>query len=282
MSETALINCDALRRNLHAANQVVLDASYFLPRQNRDAYREYTQSHIPGAQFFDIDQVADTNQPLAHTLPDEQQFALSAGRLGIDHDTLVIVYDNNHFFASARVWWMFRVFGHEHVQVVDGGLGRWRQLAFPEDAKPATPRAATFRSRFNPDLYCNLQQMKQIQRNASRQIIDTRSRDSYLGRRRPHDRDLPAGHIPGSVNIPYAGLTDPERHTLLPDTQLRMLLAAQGIDPARAIVASCGTGVSAAVLALALYQLGKQDIPVYDGSWAEWGRQPDTPKQTAV
>ncbi|MGR9051107.1 MAG: sulfurtransferase [Gammaproteobacteria bacterium] len=280
MTSSPLINCDALNRSLGAENRVVLDATFFLPRQLRDARAEYRAMHIPGALFFDIDEVADLDNPLPHTLPSAEHFAEAAGTFGIDNDTDVVVYDNNHFFAAARVWWMFRVFGHDRIRVLDGGLVRWRQLSFAVDNDLPCPTTKTFHARYRPHLVRDLEQMRQLRHSAPQQILDARSPESFQGIRPSTEPLCPAGHMPGSLNIPYAQLTDPDRQTLLPTQNLKTLFEAAAVDLSKPLVCSCGSGVSAAVLALALSRLGMAEVPVYDGSWAEWGRLPDTPKRT--
>lgn len=279
MTESALVSCEWLQQNLNDKNQIILDASFFLPRQQRNAQNEYQKAHIPGALFFDIDVIADLSQPLSHTLPNVEQFAIAVGMLGIDNKTQVIIYDNNHFFASARVWWMFRVFGHHLVRVLNGGMTCWLQKSYPTDAIVPSLVRKNFVANFHPELVCNLQQMTKIQQTASRQILDSRSQNSFLGLRPVSNPDLIPGHIPGSINIPYVGLTCKSQNTLQVNQQLLILFEDAGINLTQTIVTSCGSGVSAAVLALALYQVGVTDVPIYDGSWAEWGRQSGTPKQ---
>jgi len=278
MTKPALVSCEWLQQNLDAENQLILDATFFLPRQQRNAQKEYQQQHIPGAVFFDIDVVADLSSPLAHMLPTAEQFAAVVGKMGIANDTQVLIYDNNHFFSAARVWWMFRVFGHDNVAVIDGGMVRWKQLNFPIDSQQVNPISKVFQAKYRSELVYDLKQMKITQVSKSRQIIDARSADSFLGERKLADTMLKLGHIPGSINIPYAGLTEGEQQTLLANQTLRLLFDDAQIDFSKPIVTTCGSGVSACVLALALYQLGLKDIAVYDGSWAEWGRQRDALK----
>lgn len=277
--DNALVSCECLHRNLQRSNLVILDATFFLARQQRNARQEFKSQHIPGAQFFDIDQVADLNNPLPHSLPCAAQFSRQVGRLGIANDTWVVVYDCNHFFASARVWWMFRVFGHDKVKILDGGLSRWQQLQFPFSSEAIGYTPKTFHAVFRPELYVDLPQMRLIQQQGSKQILDARSENSFNGQRPLHEAGLQAGHIPGSLNIPYRNCYSAEEQ-LLPRDQLRQMFENTGVDFAKPMVTSCGSGVSAALLLLALYQLGMRDMPMFDGSWAEWGRQADLPKQT--
>jgi len=175
---------------------------------------------------------------------------------------------------------MFRVFGHDRVRVIDGGLTRWRQLNFPISSEQPSSIRKVFNARYRPELVFNLTQMRLALVSKSRQIIDARSADSFLGQRKLADTTLQPGHISGSINIPYTRLTDCEQQTLLPKQTLQSLFEDAPVNLSQPIVTTCGSGVSAAVLTLALYQLGLTDIPLYDGSWAEWGRQTDAPKQT--
>lgn len=271
MVESALVSCKWVQQNLEADNQVILDATFFLSKQLRNAQEEYQQQHIPEALFFDIDEIADLSSSLTHMLPEAEHFAEAVGKMGISKDTLVLIYDNNHFFAAARAWWMFRVFGHDLVRIVDGGMVRWKQLNFPTNSQQPNPIAKKFQAEYRPELVFDLKQMELAQRRKSPQIIDARSAASFLGQRKTGDTTFQQGHIPGSTNIPYSGLTDSEQ-SLLANQTLQALFHAAHVDLSEPIVTTCGSGVSACVLALALYQLGLKDIPVYDGSWAEWGR----------
>ncbi|MGR8931325.1 MAG: 3-mercaptopyruvate sulfurtransferase [Gammaproteobacteria bacterium] len=277
--ESALVSCDWLAQNLFRSYQVILDATFFLARQQRNALAEFYVEHIPGSQFFDIDLIADRDNPLPHTLPTTDQFARQIGQFGIDNHTCVIIYDRNRFFASARAWWMFRVFGHDNVKVLDGGLTLWKKRGFPITSARINPKAMTFNAIFRPELFVSLDQMKLIQQHASRQILDARSEDGFKGQRPLREPGLQPGHIPDSINLPYRHLYTDENQTLVSQEQLRRMFLNAGVELDKPIAASCGSGVSAALLLLALFQLGLHDEPLYDGSWAEWGRQADLPKR---
>ncbi len=277
-----LVDCEWLYSTLNRKDTVVLDATFFLPRQHRIAPAEYRQAHIPGALFFDIDRVADLSSPLPHTLPSADDFARAVGSMGIDNRSQVIVYDDNAFFASARAWWMFRVFGHERVYVLDGGLKRWKMLGYPLESRITKPSEKTFTARFDTMLFCDLKQIRRIAKNHNRQILDARSPESFSGQRPVSDETMTTGHIPGSVNVYYGDLRNHEDHTLLCEDRLLQLFEARSVDLERPIVTTCGSGVSAAVLALSLYRIGLKEIPLYDGSWAEWGSRIHNPDQHAI
>ena len=251
-NHSALVSCEWLYRHLDRPDLVILDASFFLPRQQRNAKAEFNLQHISGAHFFDIDEIADRRSPLPHTLPNSDQFSRQMGLLGINNQTSVILYDNNHFFASARAWWMFRIFGHDNVKVVDGGLSRWRQLAYPMSNEMTKPNPKQFETMFRPELFVDLSAMQAIHRQGSKQILDARSEDSFNGQRLVHEPDLKPGHIPGSINIPYRHLYVEEDHTLRPVDRLIDVLASRNVNFDKPIVTTCGSGVSAAVLLLAL------------------------------
>ncbi len=279
-NRSPLVSCKWLAAHIDTAGIALLDATFFLPRQQRNAMEEFRQAHIPGARFFDIDVIADTDSPLPHMLPGPERFGEAVGRLGIDNETNVIIYDNNGFMASARAWWTFRVFGHDNVTVLDGGLARWQQLGAPISAQTCPPTPRRFRAKQNRQLVCTLEQMREFSESRSAHILDARSPARFSGIEPEIRPGLRSGHIPGSCNLHYATLVDPQTHTLLSAETLRALYRQGNTALNEPIVTTCGSGVTAAILALGLYRLGRQNVPVYDGSWAEWGSRKDTEVET--
>ena len=248
---------------------VLLDGSHHLPTAGRDAGAEFLEAHIPGARFFDIDGVADKMSGLPHMLPDEKGFALAMGAMGIARDDEVAVYDAVGTTGAARVWWTFRAFGHERVRVLDGGLPKWRAEGRPVEAGyAAEARPELVRAR--EDMLANIE-------SRAEQVLDARSAGRFHGTEPEPRAGMRSGHIPGSLNLPYTEILDPESRTFRDRAALRAAFEAAGLDLDRPVAATCGSGVTAAVLALGLYELGRRDAAVYDGSWSEWGSREDTP-----
>ncbi|HEX7006635.1 MAG TPA: 3-mercaptopyruvate sulfurtransferase [Alphaproteobacteria bacterium] len=273
----ALVSTEWLADHLAAPDVRIVDGSWYLPAQQRDAKAEFAEGHIPGAVFFDIDEIADTGNPLPHMLPSPEKFAARVRKLGLGDGCRIVVYDGAGLFSAARVWWMFRVFGHDDVAVLDGGLPKWRREGRPVEATPPAPGDRHFTARVNTLLVRDLDQMKANLASAREQVLDARPAGRFAGTDPEPRPGLRSGHIPGSRNLPFNRLVDPETGTVLPADALRRLFVDAGIDLARPIVTTCGSGVSAAALALGLYLIGHRDVAVYDGSWSEWGGRTDTP-----
>ncbi len=272
----ALVTTDWLARELGAADLRVVDGSWHMPQSKRDARAEFLAAHIPGAVFFDIDAIADHSTSLPHMLPRPDAFADAVGALGIGSGDRVVVYDARGVVSAARVWWTLRVFGHASVAVLDGGLPKWKREGRPLDAGAPAPAARTFDARFRPALVRDLDGVRANLKTQREQVLDARSRGRFHGTEPEPRAGLRPGHIPGSLNLPSDTLYRPDGTLLEPD-ELRRAFAAAGLDPARPVVTSCGSGVTASVLALALHRLGRDDVAVYDGSWSEWGSRDDTP-----
>ena len=272
-----LVSTDWLAGHLDAPDVRIVDASWYLPTDNRDPKAEYNERHIPGAVFFDIDEIADTESDLPHMLPSPEKFAARARKLGLGDGNRIVVYDGGGVMAAARAWWMFKVFGHDDVVVLDGGMQKWLREGRPIDDLPPAPHERHFTARLNSMLIRDKGQMLRYVETHREQVVDARSAPRFAGQApepRPNTR---SGHIPGSFNVPYAKLFDPETGTYLPPEQIEAAFIEAGVDIKSPIVATCGSGVTACALYLGLHMLGHRKIAVYDGSWAEWGSAPDTP-----
>ena len=278
-TQGALVSTEWLEARLAAPDLKLADATWFLPTMGRDAKQEYAAAHLPGAAYFDIDEIADATSPLPHMLPDAIKFSSRARRLGLGDGARIVIYDNNKYSASARVWWTFRLFGHPDVAVLDGGLAKWRAEGRPLTDQPVTPREAHFTARQNNLLVRDLEQMRSNLLSRREQVVDARPQGRFAGTAPEPRQGLRGGHIPGSLSLPHLELLAADG-TLLPEDQLRARFAAAGVDLGRPIATTCGSGVTASTLALALYQLGREDAAVYDGSWSEWGGRSDTPVET--
>ncbi len=272
----ALVSSEWLAANLESPQVRILDASWYLPAQKRDGRAEFAEGHIPGARHFDIDEISDHSSDLPHMLPSAADFARAVGGMGIGNEHHVVVYDGMGLQSAGRAWWMFRAFGHERVAVLDGGLPKWRADGHPLTAENAEPAPATFKAELQPGLVRGLDDIKTNLESAREQVVDARSRGRFDATEAEPRAGLRGGHIPGSLCLPYPGLIDPETKTVRDAAALRGAFEAAGVDLGKAIVTTCGSGVSACILGLGLYLIGRKDVAVYDGSWSEWGSRTDT------
>lgn len=272
---TPLVSTEWLAQRLNAPDVRVVDASWYLPATARDARVEFLERHIPGAVFFDIDEISDTNSTLPHMLPEPAKFASRVRRLGLGDGNRIIVYDGAGLFSAARVWWMFRAMGHRDVAVLDGGLPKWIAEGKPLDDMPPVARERHFTPRPNHMLIRSLEQMKR-NLNGPDQVVDARPAGRFHGRDPEPRPGLRGGHIPGSKNLPYTEVLNPDGTMKSPDA-IRQAFRNAGIDPASPVTATCGSGVSAAILLLALAHAGAPDGALYDGAWAQWGADPALP-----
>jgi thiosulfate/3-mercaptopyruvate sulfurtransferase len=275
-ARSPLVTTEWLAANLGRRNVRVVDGSWHMPHLKRDARAEFTGAHIPGAVFFDVDAIADSRTSLPHMLPRASEFARSVGALGIGDGDRVIVYDSRGVVSAARVWWTFRALGHDAVAVLDGGLPRWRAEGRPLESGAPAPRPRRFTARLRRRLVRDLARIRGNLTTRREQVLDARSRGRFDGTEPEPRAGLRPGHIPGSLNLPYEQLYQADGTVLGPDA-LRGRFEAAGLDLGKPVVASCGSGITASVLALGLYALGRSDVAVYDGSWTEWGGRSDTP-----
>lgn len=272
-----LVETDWLAGHLTAPDVIVLDGSMHLPTSGRNAKAEYEAAHIPNAIFFDIDAIADKTNPLPHMLPSTAQFASQVKKMGIGDGSRIVVYDSEGLYSAARVWWMFRVMGHDDVAILNGGLKKWRaENRALEDLPPPLRTVRHFTPRFRADLVRDWADVQGLIGDESTQIVDARAAQRFAGAVPEPRAGLRAGHIPSAKNVPFQNLLAADG-TLQKRDQLRGIFESANVDVTRPVVASCGSGVTAGVIAFALAQLGHPDAAVYDGSWTEWGGRADLP-----
>jgi len=275
-----IVETDWLADRLDSPDLVILDGSMHLPTSGRNARAEYEAAHIPEALYFDIDVVAEKSNPLPHMLPSSVQFASQVKKMGIGDGAQIVVYDSEGLYSAARVWWMFRTMGHDDIAVLNGGLKKWKaegRAITDEPPRPRQPRH--FTPRFNSALVRDADDVKALIGHSTTQIVDARAAARFAGTVPEPRAGLRSGRIPTSRNLPFTNLLNSDG-TLKDEAALRAAFDAAGIDIHRPVVASCGSGVTAGVIAFALAQLGRPDAAVYDGSWTEWGARTALPTET--
>lgn len=273
-----LVSVDWLAEHLRAPDVVVVDATWHLPTADRDAHEEFLAGHIPGAVFFDIDTLSDQDSALPHMLPRPEVFSSRMRKLGIGDGQRIVVYDSYGLFSAPRVWWTFKVMGARDVVVLDGGLPAWTAAGHELASGPYRRPERHFTARLDHSAVRDIEEMRTILSVGSAQVVDARSAARFAGTAPEPRPGVRAGHMPGAVNLPFDALVEDGR--LKDRDAIAAAFSTRGIDPDRPIVTTCGSGVTAAVLTLALTTLGARSLALYDGSWTEWGGRADTPVAT--
>jgi thiosulfate/3-mercaptopyruvate sulfurtransferase len=275
-----LVSTDWLASELGKPGLVIFDATKYLPNEDKDGKAEFVKAHIPGARYFDIDEVADTDTDLPHMVPTPGRFAKLMGTMGVGNASHIVFYDQKGLASAARGWWLMGLFGHDQAAVLDGGLPKWVREGRPTEAgTPAAPAPATFLPEYRAT---RLRGVGDIMRNVASQaelVLDARASGRFTGSTPEPRPGMRSGHIPGSENLPYTDLLHADG-TFRSATEIKARLAAAGVDGSLPVVTSCGSGVTACILTLGLRLAGLSDGAVYDGSWTEWGRRSDTPVET--
>ncbi len=272
-----MVSTQWLADHLASPDIAILDASWHLPAAGRDAKKEFLEGHIPGARFFDIDELSDTASPLPHMLPAPEKFASRMKKMGVGDGKRVIAYDTLGLFSAARCWWMFKAMGHDDVAVLDGGLRKWRAEGRAlEDGIPPPAQERHFTARFRGAMVRDMAAVAAALSTGAAQVADARSGTRFRGEEIEPRSGVRPGHMPGARNVHYASLLNPDG-TLKQAAEISAIFQAAGIDLTRPVITSCGSGVTAAILTLGLTLTGARGPALYDGSWAEWGGTPDAP-----
>jgi len=276
----SLVDTAWVADHLDDPNVRIIDGSYHLAATGRDGKGEYLDAHIPGAQHFDIDAICDPNPtPSPHMFPSAEDFAAAVGAMGISNDTRVIVYDADGLFCAPRVWWMFRVFGHENVAVMAGGFRNWQAEGRPVTTEIPSFAAASFSATLDSTKLRSIEQIQaNIETNADL-VLDARAANRFDGSQPEARPGVEPGHIPGSTNLPYAEIVDAEAGTFRDADTLRAAFDRVGADGARTVATTCGSGVTACILGLGMHLIGRDNWALYDGSWTEWGSHDETVKE---
>tara|TARA_R110002095_G_scaffold138699_3_gene120591 strand:- start:444 stop:1301 length:858 start_codon:yes stop_codon:yes gene_type:complete len=282
VNPTSLVSTDWLAEHMEAPDVRVVDASWHMPATGRNPRAEYEAEHIPGAVFFDIDEIADTDNPLPHMVPSPEKFSSRMRKLGLGDGNRIVIYDTLGIVSAARAWWLLRLFGHQDVAILDGGLPKWKTEGRPVSDAPVKPAERHFTARINSFL---LREKDQIARNigmAREQVVDARSAGRFTADEPEPREGLRGGHIPGSLNLPFTELFNRDDGTLQDAEALRTIFDRSGIDFKKPVITSCGSGVTACVLAFGLHLLGHHRVAVYDGSWTEWALDEEQPVDTGT
>jgi thiosulfate/3-mercaptopyruvate sulfurtransferase len=274
----SLVSTEWLEAQLGSADLRVIDATFFLPGDGRDARAEHEAGHIPGAVFFDIEAISDRDSNLPHMMPPEPLFASRMQSLGLGDGNRFVVYDNSPYHSAARAWWMLRAFGAHYVAILDGGLQKWSAEGRPVESGKVHVRHGHFTPLLDRGASADKAFVRSILGFDSHQIVDARGPGRFSGAEPEPRPGIASGHIPGARNLPQGQLFNPDNSWKQGDA-LRQAFEAAGVDLARPMVTTCGSGITAAVLLFGAHRLGKEDVRLYDGSWSEWGADPETPKE---
>ncbi|WP_029005835.1 3-mercaptopyruvate sulfurtransferase [Azorhizobium doebereinerae] len=267
-ASSPFVSTEWLAANLGTPGLVVVDGSWHMPATGRSGHGEYLERHIPGAVFFDLDAVSDPATDLPHMLPTAEAFAAAVGALGIGDDARIVVYDGAGLFSAPRVWWTFKAFGAREVMILEGGLPKWLAEGRPTESGAVQPPFARFTAKLDESIVATISRVEHVLSDASAQVLDARSAERFAGAAPEPRPGLSSGHMPGSFNLPVGKVV--RDGTLVSPAEVRAALDSAGIDLARPVITSCGSGVTAAILWVALESIGKTPLALYDGSWTEW------------